>query len=245
MRDALAFLLVACLGLAAGRADARDIVADLSEHEIRITADFAGEELLLFGVTERGDDVVVVVRGPDTPVVVRRKERVLGIWMNLRSIQFGRVPSYFYVAATPGLDERALSNLLSFNRIGLDRFPIDTTEPASPEEVTEFREALVRNKQVQQLYAAETGAVTRVGDVLFRTRIPFPSNVLTGAYRVEVYQVRDGRMIQATTTPLRVTKTGVGAYISSFAHENSAAYGLIAIIVAAMAGWLGGLVFRK
>ena len=36
-----------------------------------------------------------MVQGPDQDVVVRRKERLLGIWANRASREFDRVPSYY------------------------------------------------------------------------------------------------------------------------------------------------------
>jgi len=44
---------------------------------------------------------------------------------------------------------------------------------------------------------------------------------------------------------LRVAKAGLGAEIYQFAHRNSALYGIIAILIALLAGWLAGVVFRK
>ena len=49
----------------------------------------------------------------------------------------------------------------------------------------------------------------------------------------------------AQTTPLVVSKIGVGADIFEFAHRHSAAYGIIAIVMALLAGWAAHLVFRR
>ncbi len=62
----------------------QSLVSDISSHRIGITSSFTGTELLLFGALGEAGDVVVVVRGPDQKVTVRRKERVAGIWINTR-----------------------------------------------------------------------------------------------------------------------------------------------------------------
>ncbi|WP_432288400.1 TIGR02186 family protein [Aminobacter sp. BA135] len=63
----------------------------LSTDRVAITADFAGADLTIFGALENADplinrqgryDVYVVLEGPARPVVVRRKSRVLGMWIN-------------------------------------------------------------------------------------------------------------------------------------------------------------------
>jgi hypothetical protein len=69
-------------GLVPSRAPAQPLVADLSSHLITITSSYTGTDLLLFGAVEQGGDVIVVVHGPTEPLVVRRKERVAGVWVN-------------------------------------------------------------------------------------------------------------------------------------------------------------------
>ena len=57
-------------------------------------ADFTGARIVVFGAirggpeTQKGYDVAVVVQGPEQDVIVRRKERVLGIWANRTSRAF-------------------------------------------------------------------------------------------------------------------------------------------------------------
>ncbi len=84
-----------------------------------------------------------------------------------------------------------------------------------------------------------------LGARLFRADFQFPANVPTGSYLVEVLLIRDGQIAGAQTTPLVVSKIGVGADIFEFAHRHSAAYGIIAIVIALLAGWAAHLVFRK
>ena len=95
-----AALLLALLLACARDAAAQPLVADLSSHEISITTGFSGTELLLFGATEGEGDIVVVVRGPAGPATVRRKSRVLGIWINTDSVRFEGVPSFYRVASS-------------------------------------------------------------------------------------------------------------------------------------------------
>ena len=84
-----------------------------------------------------------------------------------------------------------------------------------------------------------------VGDRLFRTAVVFPTNVPTGTYSVNVHLFRGGRVVDTKTTSLGVHKAGLEADIFNFAHQHSALYGVIAILIALMAGWLAGAMFRK
>ena len=99
----LAVVWVILVALAApARAATDTLVADLSQHLVAITTGFAGANVLLFGAIEGKGDVVVIVRGPERPVVMRRKSRILGVWINTARMTFQRVPS-FYAVVTTGL----------------------------------------------------------------------------------------------------------------------------------------------
>jgi uncharacterized protein (TIGR02186 family) len=51
--------------------------------------------------------LVVTVRGPPQSIRTRRKERVLGIWVNVASREFVRVPSYLAVLSNRPVDDIA------------------------------------------------------------------------------------------------------------------------------------------
>lgn len=226
----------------------QDLIADLSDHEVAITTGFTGAELLLFGAIEGEGDLLVVVTGPRLPMTVRRKDRVAGIWMNTRSMTFDNAPTFYAVAATGPLAEMASADFRERQEIGLENLSLRPAERArgtTPEDVAAFREGLIRNMVRDGVYAAESGRIQVLSGRLFQTRVSFPANVATGIYNVSVYYLRDGGAVQAQTTPLRVSKIGLGAYAFQFAHAQSAAYGAFAILVAVLAGWLAAAIFRK
>lgn len=224
---------------------AQVVVADLSSRQIAITTGFTGAELLLFGTTDGYGDVVVTVRGPVRSEVVRRKQRVAGIWVNGASVTFDGTPAYYRVAASRKLDEIAPPGLLREFRIGTETLDITTSSARGPGEVAEFRSALFRNKRKQGLYGEAVSGIEIKGGRLFRTTIPFPTNVPTGGYVATIFLFHEGRMIRREEAPFTVSKVGTGAELFSFAHEQAALYGLTAIIIALVAGWAAGVAFRR
>ncbi len=242
-RLALAALVVA-LGVALP-ARAIPLVADLSEHLVAITTGFAGADVLLFGAVEDEGDVVVVVRGPEQNQVMHRKSEVAGIWINTARAVFESVPSYYFVASSRPLEEIAETPVLRSNEMGLDQLRLNLRNRASPNIVEQWRSALIRNKQREGLYVREPQTVTFLGDNLFRTTVSFPTNVPVGLYRVDTYFLREGRIVSAQTTPLNVSKIGLEAELYSFAHDHAGAYGVVAVVFALVAGWLGHLAFRR
>ena len=51
---------------------AKPVIADLSDYDIRIDSSFTGTSLLLFGARNEPGDVIVVVRGPKKKFVVQK-----------------------------------------------------------------------------------------------------------------------------------------------------------------------------
>jgi hypothetical protein len=227
MRRTAALAVVLLAVAMATPARAQSLVFDLSSHLIAITTGFSGTELLLFGATEGEGDVIVVLRGPETAPVVRKKSRVAGIWINTERAQFTGVPAFYRVAASRPVEQ------------------IAPPQDARPEVVSSFRAGLLRNQEARGLFSAEVGRVTFLGPRLFRTRVVLPANVPPGAYTAEVLLLRNGQVIAAQTTPMFVSKIGLGAEVYDFAHRHAALYGILAILLAVASGWGAGVAFRK
>ncbi len=190
-------VLVAILALAACRAGAQTLSADLSSHLIAITTGFTGASVVLFGTTDAPGDVIAVVRGPDRAVVVRRKSPIGGTWMNtawrrlrgrtvlLRALQhppLGRDRAALGAGAAP--DRPRQSAVLERSLRSARR----TAPPSAPR-------SSMKARLRQGLYVKEPGRVTFLGERLFRATIDFPANVPTGTYLVEVFLVRDHAVV--------------------------------------------------
>ena len=246
MRHAAPTLLVLAALAAAAPAAARELVFDLSKPLVAITAGFSGSELLLFGTTDGSGDVVVVVRGPLRDQVVRRKKRVLGVWVNRDQMTFEGVPDFYTVASNRPIDEFISREVRDSYQIGPTHLELTPRRVgAAPGEINAFRNALIRNKQRQGLYSAKTGNLIFLSDKLFRAGLRFPANVTVGEYGIDVYLVRNGQVVDVETKVLSFRKFGFEAGVFDLAHRNSLAYGLLAVVIAAVAGWLAGVVFRR
>lgn len=234
-----------CLSIGARADAATPLSVDLSEPVIEITTGFSGTSVLLFGAIEGNGDVIIVISGPIRTEIVRRKTRIAGIWINADSRSFETVPAYYHVASTRPLSKVAPETLLKKFQIGTERIAFGFAPGQSRKDQQAFRDALIRNKKQQGLYS---GLLNRVGvsdGRLFRATFTFPANVPTGTYSVDVYLLRKGTIIGTKSRTLAITKVGLEASIFEFAHQHGALYGIMAILVALIAGWLAGVIFRK
>jgi uncharacterized protein (TIGR02186 family) len=224
---------------------------------VAVTSSFVGEELVLFGTIEPDRprsalrppyDLVVTVRGPRQTLRTRRKERALGIWVNVDSREFVRVPSYLAILSnrpveaigTPDVRRRlqvGLDNYLLPQRIGPD---VADTVPNDP-----FRTAFVRLETQYGRYRQSATAVTFLTPTVFRAAIRLPSNVPTGNYPIDVKLFAGGEMIARTSSALEVIKAGFEQYVADAARDHGLLYGLATSLMALLTGWLASVVFRR
>ena len=223
------------------------LAMDLSAHDVAITTSFVGSNLLLFGTTGGKGEVIVVVRGPQHDEIVRRKDKVAGIWVNKDSVTFKDVPSLYTVASSKPIEKILKKSDRSTYKIGFAHLPTETdgTETVGPDEIPAFRDALIRRKQAKDLYSEDPKAVTFIKSGLFRLNISLPSNITAGDYEVDTFLIRNGKVASAQTTTLPVQKVGFEAGVYNFAHQYSFFYGVLAVIIAIVAGWMANAAFRK
>jgi uncharacterized protein (TIGR02186 family) len=227
---------------------AANFVYDLSSRLIALTTAFAGTQVLLYGAaTQNAGAIAVTVRGPAEDMTVRRKSRVGPIWINTSAIRFRDVPSFYAVATSVPLEELAGPATLARYELGPEQLHLNPVVPDAFTEadVGEFRTALLRNQQRRGLFTTEPGTVSFLGDMLFRTRIVFPSNVPPGDYQVQVLQFADGEVVAAQSSKLEVGKIGIEAEVYEFAMGQPALYGAVALLLALGSGWLANAMFRR
>ncbi len=243
-------LLVALLCVASANARAEDLVSGLSQDQVQIASNYTGTDLVVFGAIEARDasaggtpDVVVVLRGPEGSMIVRRKVRIAGVWINRDAMRFGGMPGFYYVASTRPLAAISSAQNLERYQIGLANVEPRSESTHVPAKAEPYRLAAIRERAREGLYG-ETTNVEFLSYSLFRVRVPIPATVPRGSYTADVYLFRDGNVISAQSTPLFVEQTGIERQIYNLAHERPFWYGLATVLMAMAMGWLSSLVVR-
>lgn len=248
----VAILVILACPLAAR---AEQLITSLSTESVKITSNFTGTEIVVFGSIERdaatvaradGYDLIVVVSGARQPVVARRKERTFGLWVNRTAHEFYQVPSFYSLNSNRAIDEVATEKVLQRQQIGIDNLLLlANVAPDAEEEVSAFRKALLRLRRSKNLFVERVGAVEFLSSSLFRTTIPLPAIVPVGEYRVDIFLFRGGALLANNSRALEIRKTGFEQFVYSLAHEDALVYGIATIILALGTGWLAGVIFRK
>jgi uncharacterized protein (TIGR02186 family) len=223
-----------------------ELIVDLSRPRVSITSAFQGESILLFGMFDPPGEIVVVVVGPPARETVLRKQRVLGLWLNTGRQAFDDVPAYYSIAASQPL-QRLLARSAGGEILSLeDRMQsVRSVGEREHDDLIAFRLGLVEVKRREGLFPAAIGQVTIQANRLFRVELPFPSRLPEGNYDVRTYLLREGKIVAAVSRPLPVGKVGFSAQLAGWADNDGPLYGLGAIIMALLVGWIGGAVMRR
>lgn len=226
-------------------ASAKPIIADMSEYRIAIDSDFSGKRMLLFGARNDPGNVVIVVRGPERDVTIRKKSRVFGVWVNSEQIKLSDVPYYYSITGSHPMDALAPSNLYSALEVGMEHIDFASYSEEKSANRPAFVKAFKDIQQQQGLYSDFTQPVTFMGSTLFKSALYFPDNLPRGEYAVDIYLFEDGILSGVQTLPMKVDKVGFDAFIFNMAHNHAFLYGVMAIMIAVGAGWTVSFLFSK
>lgn len=245
---ALTFALIAAPLLAQ-----EEVIVDLSQNRVAITADFAGSEIFVFGAVKRDHavpedaaplEVVIIIEGPLEQVTVRRKEKKFGIWVNTDSVTVDEAPSFFTVASTGPLDEILTDGMRQDNAIGLDYAVRRQAHNVEGIDIETFNEAVTRIRVDSGLYSEREGIIHLTAETLFQTSIQLPANLVEGDYTAKVFLIRDRNIVSETAVDITVRKEGLERWLYNLAHEQALIYGLLSLLVALMAGYGASEIFR-
>ncbi|PRX37510.1 conserved hypothetical protein [Meinhardsimonia xiamenensis] len=250
MRGAVVLVLV--LGIALPAIAYEKVIAGLSQNRISITASFGGSELLIFGAVKRQApipsgpplQVAISVAGPSERVVVRRKERRFGIWVNSEAVEIDLAPSFYAVATSVPFSEVLSPEEDAKHKVSIEQAVRWLSAPEGVADPEAFTEALIRIRSKAGLYQLAEGVVQVTDQTLFRTRISLPANLTEGDYWARIFLTRGGRVVDVFQTSIPVRKVGLERWIFTLAHEQPLIYGLMSLALAICAGWLASAVFR-
>ena len=258
MRARAPFLLAAALaaGLCstAQALELENIQIGLSTDRVTITPDFSGADLTIFGSVENVDplvsrqgryDVVVVLEGPPRPVVVRRRDRILGVWINTEAATFLNVPASYSVATTRAMQD--ITDPEGYRRLSLgsDNIFLQPADPNDPAVAAEFGEALRQEKERLGLYTERPGDVEFLSQNLFRARLTLSPDVPVGTHKARAFLFRNGVFIRESSAQLAIRKSGFEQTLFRLSQNHGLFYGLCSVALAIATGWLGRVMFRK
>ncbi|MEQ6250132.1 TIGR02186 family protein [Sulfitobacter sp. HNIBRBA3233] len=249
MRALLVSLLLAVWTLPAVAAE--EVVLGLSKNEVSITTNFDGSEILVFGAVKRetaipdGSElqVIVTVAGPSRAVVVRRKEKRFGIWVNTDAVEVDAAPSFYAINTSGDLDDILSAVEDQRHKITIPQAIRSVGAPQNISDAGAFTQSLIRIRKKSNLYQRNEGAVSVEEQTLFRTSVRLPAALTEGGYDTRIFLTRNGQVVAQYETLIDVRKVGLERWLFNLSREQSLLYGLMSLAIAIAAGWGASAVF--
>jgi len=229
------------------------LVPDISARRVEIRYSFTGAQLLLFGAIlypggrapARPADIVVVLRGPVEPIILREKQKIAGIWMNADSNRFRSAPSFYAVAASRPIGQLVDERTAAIYEMGLQNLQLSPGGGALPEKERRFEAGLLDLRRREGLYAEHSNGVEISQGVLYRATISIPSQVPVGTYTAETFLIDRGRVLAAATRDIQINKSGFERFVALAARRHAILYGLLSVLLSLGLGWAAAALFRR
>lgn len=108
-----------------------------------------------------------------------------------------------------------------------------------------FERAFLRLQSQSRQYQEDAVAVSIIDNTLFRARATFSADVPLGTFEVRVFLFSGGVLLSQEEVGIVVRKAGFEQFIYRLSQTEPLIYGMLAVVLALLTGWLGGVVFRR
>ena len=201
--------------------------------------------LLLAGVLPA--QAVQEVMGSSAEEHFMRKGRRGPLWMNVGEIKVQDAPSLYLVMSTAKELLTAAPPTATWGYRALEK-RLAFSGKIEPAERQEFLKQFLELKESEQIYASwpEALKVKTAGgaESAVTASFPLPTNTRPGDYKVCLSVIQDGRVVSHDCADLTVTLVGFPAWLATLAYQHGAAYGVLAVVIAIVAGFAMGFLFK-
>jgi len=219
----------------------------IPEH-IEVGPFFNGTEVTVNANIPECAGVIVKLIGKDEEMVLNKKGKKTFIWLNVSQVTVKNAPSIYILTTTNNLadlcsDEVQEKELLGYNSLR-GKINFESTLQLSGIEFDEF----IKLKEDKGNYSITNNAVISSdsdGNQILKATLEIPSFISANMYSVVIYCFDEGKLIDKADINLSVEEVGLPLLITNLAKNSPAIYGILAIIIAMIAGSTIALIFTK
>ncbi len=212
---------------------------------IEIGSFFQGAALQVSAIIPATVEAVLEVQGPIRDEHLARKGRRWGVWMNTGELTIRGVPSLYFCRATnPALVLQATApwGYEAWRR----ECRVEEAGQSGDEEM--IFQQLLQLKETEGVYGVSSVPLEvksePTGGKEISTVFHLPAQVSPGLYRVRLYLLAGDGQISKEERELHIVKVGMPRWVSSLAFRQPLLYGVAAVIIALVAGFAIGLIFK-
>lgn len=243
-------LAVICLLSASAVAAVQDGVRlTLKPQDIRIGTFYNGATLTATGSIPADSEAIVRFISAPSDVHMKQKTKVAGVmWMNTGSITFKQVPNVCIISSAVDFKHLAVK-AGAVDGLRLVSLKNSIRIKAEGGQGSDIFAEFLKLKKKEGLYREVTGNISYAkasnGLKTFKVLIPLPSRLSPGAYTVDVAAVGSGGIVARGQQTIDAKLEGAPALMASMAFNYPILYGVLASLLAVLAGLVIGLVFQS
>lgn len=215
---------------------------------IRIGPFFSGALVHVSGEIPSGSQAIVEMIGKRIEEQLLRKGRRWDIWMTVGEIDIEDAPCLYLVMSTSPTEFSRLGTDAEFGYAALKRRAYFTGDVQEMPRAEIFR-WFIELKEEENLYGLQPGTLKvsgRSGDLdTIEGSFRIPSRIPPGDYTVRLSVVDHGHLLQSETAHLSVGMSNLPAFLTSLSRRHGALYGLFAVAIAVIFGFLVGVAFKR
>ncbi|QWR76986.1 TIGR02186 family protein [Candidatus Magnetomonas plexicatena] len=222
-----------------------ELTLNMDKSVIPIDAFYKGNTLTVTGSVESGHDVVVRVTSPRENESFMVKEKSIHLfWMNKYKVNVTKVHNTYMLLSSKGIDDVLPAAEKSKYSLGYDAIKksVDIKGDDTEDDKDTLFSEFIKLKEKGKLYVVSGHSVTLTpsseGKNNYSVTVKFPYQVPMGSYNVDVYAVKDGLITQRVTGSVKIRLVGIGRKISDMAMTHGGVYGLLAVLIALITGYV-------
>lgn len=244
IKSSLIFIsLLASLPVYAASSDL--LVSDTNPNRVDITAQFTGQELLVYGAIYHPGEVVVKLSSPNETVDLHRKLKYGPFWLTGGKLTIKNTPGIYKLLSSRPLNEILPEKVRNANGLVMEDVLAHAKVGEISTNMSDWRGALLRLRQKQGYYLEDGQGVKKIDNRLFVSHIKLPANLPQGSYKLDIYLVDDGKLIAYQQHKFEMTEVQLEGWVSRVAYGQPWLFG-IGFTLLAMFGGLGlGIVLRR
>ena len=212
---------------------------------------FGGDTITFHGTfPQPGTSLIVKVESNNNPPLkLVRKGKVVFFWMAVKQFEISNVPFLYKILCSGDINKTLNKDLKKKLGIGYEslreNMELELLKGKSSQDDKQVVfDGFVKMKEKFGLYEVIENAIKIRDDFSFTFDLPFSDRSVEGEYKVECFAIKNGKMVGKAETTITIEKVGLARWITNMAHNYSAIYGIIAVIVAISVGLLAGFIFK-
>jgi uncharacterized protein (TIGR02186 family) len=217
---------------------------------IRIGSFFSGEKVFVRAVVPSGAPVALRIIGPREDLVLMKKGRVGGLWMNVQQVPFQNIPKVYLLWTSEKMTALETRNPEKSMKLDYLSFLSGTVSNKDEKEAVLLIKELIKLKEADNLYhifekAIRIKPLEKGGWDQADAVLELPAKIYPGIYAMELIAFQEGKGTLLHSSTIEVRLAGFPALVSKVAHQRGLWYGVLAVIIATFSGLLIGIIFSS